>query len=81
MPSARLTEIARIQAALVRHRQRIDDMDREWRRRDGSCCPGCMFGAEYSEAVDKVGQVEAWLEARKAGRGALRASTFTGGMP
>jgi hypothetical protein len=40
-----------------------------------------MFGAEYSEAVDKVGQVEAWLEARKAGRGALRASTFTGGMP
>jgi hypothetical protein len=64
----KLTEIDLVRAALVRHRKRIDDMDEAWREAQAPCCPGCMFGPQYTEATRKVERVEAWLailESRK----------------
>jgi hypothetical protein len=59
------TEIQKTEMALMRHRRKVDDMDRYWAERNGVCCPNCMFGSEYTEAIDKIERTEAWLKILK----------------
>ena len=49
-----------MRAALRRHEEQIDDMNREWGRAGGLCCPGCMFG-KYSRAVAQFERTARWL--------------------
>lgn len=39
-------------------------------RVNGSCCPGCMFGMQYTEATEKCIRTGRWLKVllRKRGR-------------
>jgi hypothetical protein len=64
------TEIPRVTSALRRHQARVDAMRTEWARLQAPCCPGCMFGCDYSEAVDKAERTARWLVhlLRKRGR-------------
>jgi hypothetical protein len=64
------TEIPRVTAALTRHEARIDAMSNEWARLGMPCCPGCMFGSDYTSAVDKAERTARWLAhlLRKRGR-------------
>jgi hypothetical protein len=54
-------EIERCKRALVRHHAVVDEMASEWSRVNGVCCPGCMFGATYSEAADQCERTGKWL--------------------
>ena len=65
-PRVNLTEGDRVRAALERHRQRILDMDTQWRDSGAPCCPGCLHGPQYYEALAKAERVEAWLAVLEA---------------
>lgn len=69
-PSPMETEIARVRAALRRHEAKVDAMSDEWARLRAPCCPGCMFGQEYTKAADKCGRTGRWLKIllRRRGR-------------
>lgn len=62
-------EIPRVQAALARHEERIDAMDREWSRNRMPCCPSCAFGSAYRDAVAKGTRTARWLAVLLAKRG------------
>jgi len=55
------SEIDLVKAALRRHEAKVDAMSDEWARLRAPCCPGCMFGAEYSDAADKCERTRRWL--------------------
>lgn len=55
------SEIDLVAASAARWRGKLDAMADEWARRDGACCPGCMFGARYTYAADKLTRVSKWL--------------------
>lgn len=63
------TEIDRVRAALERHQARVDAMSDEWARLRAPCCPGCMFGAEYSSAVAQCERTAGWLRVLLCRRG------------
>jgi hypothetical protein len=67
----RNVEIKRVSAALKRHEAAIREMDEEWARLDGVCCPGCMFGERHSKACDKAERTRAWLVVLLRRRGTL----------
>jgi hypothetical protein len=54
-------EIDKVKAALLRHEAKVSAMDNEWSRVNGSCCPGCMFGGEYTDASEQVTRTGRWL--------------------
>ena len=67
--SGRASEIDRVEAALARTNADIDRMAREWSRSGGVCCPGCMFGKDYSDACAKADRQAAWLVVLLSRRG------------
>lgn len=54
-------EIARVDAAMKRVEDKLDEMQDYWARNHLPCCPGCAFGHEYTELADKVERQAAWL--------------------
>ena len=55
------SEIDLVKAALRRHEAKVDAMSDEWARLRAPCCPGCMFGDEYTEAADQCDRTRRWL--------------------
>lgn len=55
------TEIEFVEAALKRYNARLNKMNDAWAE-NGTCCPNCMFGYEYTLLTDKIERVEKWLE-------------------
>ena len=55
------SEIERVRTALLRHEERVDEMDRCWARNHMPCCPSCAFGQDYSDVADQVERTRGWL--------------------
>lgn len=53
--------IEKTRAALRRHEARVEKMRQTWAEANAPCCPGCMFGAEYTEAMDQCTRTAMWL--------------------
>ncbi len=55
------TEIDRVRSALRRHEAKVDAMSYAWAEANAPCCPGCMFGDEYTRAADQCTRTRRWL--------------------
>lgn len=73
-------EIRLVRAALLRHRAAVDRMSGEWEDAGGGCCPGCMFGAQYTKATDQFKRTGAWLCVLLKRRGSLKDIRLAGSI-
>lgn len=70
----RKLEIQRVEAALARHKVRLERMSDEWWREYGpgrSCCISCQYGISYIDLVAKIERVEHWLAILKSRKNPL----------
>jgi hypothetical protein len=46
-------ELSRLRERIAEGDFELEDMDHEWARSGGVCCPGCMYGRKYHDLCDK----------------------------
>lgn len=56
-------------ASADRLSRKLDAMTDAWADAGGVCCPGCMFGSEYTAVAAKLERVLAWLKVLLLRRG------------
>ena len=61
-PDSLTDKIRLLKKAIGRKEKGLDSMTKEWEDSGGICCPGCMFGSQWQEVVDKLERQDAWLK-------------------
>jgi hypothetical protein len=54
-------EIRLVDRAIWRHEDKINDMQRAWQEAGAICCPGCMFGKDWSDLAGRKERAEQQL--------------------
>lgn len=55
-------ELRRVEAAVRRYQAELDRMSAHWYAVDGTCCPMCMFGNEWTYWEMKHHRTSEWLK-------------------
>lgn len=54
------TDLANLERRIVQGEAELERMSTYWLNNGGICCPGCMFGRQWSDLEQKQQRREAW---------------------